>query len=64
MGPTRCRATPEEEFIQNRTRAGPDSERDGYAIADIRTGRVGAVLPRTRRVDAVGAVLVRKQMID
>ena len=33
-----------------------------YAIADIRTRRVGAVLLRTRRVDAVGAVLGCKEM--
>ena len=31
-----------------------------YAIADIRTRRVGAVLLRTRRVDAVGAVLEKE----
>ena len=33
-----------------------------HAIADIRTRRVGAVLLRTRRVDAVGVVLERKEM--
>ena len=34
-----------------------------YAIADIRTRRVGAVLLRTLRVDTVGAVLERKDKI-
>ena len=37
-----------------------ERERESYAIADIRTRRVGAVLLRTRRVDAVGAVLEKE----
>ena len=49
MGPTHCRATPASR-----------RRRRSYAIADIRTRRVGTVLLRRRRVDAVGAVLEKE----